>query len=277
MSLYFISVNTPSNVVAYIGQGMPTIANSNVFTTVVDDSDFGVKDLLLDMHSHKFNEIMTGKQYVDVYYDGTSIIGTLKNVDFNFPSKAKISLFGTDYECSINADYVFSFPVSIHPAIKEKRVNVAIKVDGFPFTSLEIGGSNENTKAITFLDENGVYNVTPSDSVTLASYWQNNLVDLSWSAVDLATVSGLLAHCVFHYILPNMSNLNLSVEEQNGLLELQNNLLPIIPTTLSTIAPSGTVADIHYASYRHHLEQANQAITKYIEDKNKISKYYSLK
>jgi hypothetical protein len=273
MSLQFISVNTPSNIIAYIGSGNPVITSHSVFTTMVDDSDFGIKDLLIDKSSHKFDEIMAGKPYVDVYYDGTNIVGTLMNVDFNFPSVVKVSLFGGSYDCEVNGDYKFVFPVSIHPAISEKRVNVAIKAEGFPPTSIEIGGSNDGAEAITFLDEDGVYNVTPSNSGELASYWQNKLVDLQWSAVDLATITGLLAHTMFTYVLPNMEQLNLTVEEQNGLKELQTNLLPLIATNLSTVAPDENTMDIHYASYRYHLYQANEAIKKYIEDKTKISKY----
>lgn len=276
MALTFITVNAhTNNVVNAVGHSVPFFPDPNLFTTFADDTDNGIKDLINNVNSHSFDSVMTGKQYINAYYDGTNVKGTLLNVPSSVPSAATISILGQSYQTQIVNNQIL-FPINIHPAVAITRITVSIKVDGFPFTTLEIAGSNGNIETQIYQDSNEIYHIVPLKSSELANYWQNNFVDMTWSQADFATIDGLLVHTLFHYVLPNM-NLNLTVAEQNGLTDIQNTVLPVIPSTLANIIPDGVNADIHYNSYRYHMQQAKQAMDKYVEDRIEISKYTTLK
>lgn len=275
MAIQFISVNASTNDVKYIGGSMPFMIDKNVFTTMVDDSDTGIKDLLSDMSSHKFNDLMGTKPYITANYNGTQLIANIIN-NPNVSTVATVSMLGNTYACQI-VDNQIVVPISIHPCVANVRLNATINVDGIPFSTIELGGSGANVESQIYFDGNSVYNVVPAKSSDLGSYWQSNLVDLSSVNVDLATITGILAHTLFNYVLPNMTNLTLTTEEQNGLNEIKTNLLPLIPTILSNISPDGSTLDLHYASYRYHSNQAKQAIDNYMSDRNKITQYVTLK
>lgn len=248
--------------------------DKNVFTTIIDDSETGVKDLLTDIGSLKFNELIGEQLYINAFYDGTKIVANLLNNPNNVTT-ATISLLGNIYSVNV-VDNQINFPIVIHPSVADMRLNATVKAEGFHFSTLEIGGSSGIEECQVYFDGNGVYNVVPTKNYTLAQYHQNKEIDMSWSTVDLATIDGLLVHTLFNYVLPNIT-LTLTEEEQNGLNEIKNNLLPLIPTTLSNVATDGTKLDLHYASYRYHMQQGKTAMDKYVADMQEITKHVTLK
>lgn len=269
MSLAFITVKNDAVIGA--SEYIPVIPDRNAFTVVLDDADSGVKDLLTNVNSHVFSEIMTGKPYITAVYDGVNVTGTLVN---GTATQVKISILETAYQVGI-ANGQFTFPINLHSAVVDQHLTLNIRVDGFPYTFMEIAGRNSNVETAIYQDANGVYQVVPSKSADLANYWQNNLVDMSWSNVDLATADGIAIHTLFNYVLPAL-NLTLTANEQAGLTEIQNNLLPSIPTNLSNLT-DGTNFDLHYNSYKLHTQQAKTAMEKYVADRTEISKYIVLK
>lgn len=275
MALTFITVNSSNNAVVFAGgYSIPFFPNPSYFTTIVDDTDSYVQDLINNVNSYTFDVVMAGKSYINASYDGTNVKGILVNPPATLPTQANISLLGQVYQVEITNNQ-FTFPVTIHPAVSIQRITASVKVDGFPFTTLEIAGSNGNIQSQIYKDINNVYQIVPLYGADLATYWQNNLVDMSYSNVDLATADGIAIHTLFHYVLPAL-NLTLTSGEQAGLAEIQNNLLPSLATNLSNIS-DGTNLDIHYNSYKFHTQQAKQAMDKYVADRIEISKYTTLK
>jgi hypothetical protein len=275
MSLTFITVNAKTNQVVFAGgYSVPFFPNPDLFTTFADDTDSGIKDLINNVNSHTFDQIMTGKPYISVYYDGTNVIGTLVNPPSTVSTQATVSVLGQTCQVDI-VNNQFTFPVTLHLAVAIVRVTLSVKVEGFPFTTIEIGGSNGNIEATIYQDSSGVYKIVPAKASDLAAYWQNSMVDMSYSNVDLATADGIAIHTLFHYVLPAL-NLTLTASEQAGLTEIQNNLLPSLATNLSNIT-DGTNFDIHYNSYKLHTQQAKSAMDKYVADRIEISKYTTLK
>lgn len=274
MALAFITVNAQTNTVVGANIYIPVIPDKNCFTSVLDDTDTGVKDLLVNVNSHLFSDIMTAKPYISSTYDGTTVIGVLINAPSPLPTQATISLLGNSYQVIITNNQ-FTFPITIHPAVADTRLTLNIRVDGFPYTFMEIGGRNSNVESQIYQDSNGVYQVIPAKNADLANYWQNSLVDMSWSNVDLATADGIAIHTLFNYVLPSL-NLTLTPQEESAIVEIQNNLLPSIATNLSNIS-DGTNVDLHYNSYKLHTQQAKTAMGKYVADRVEISKYITLK
>ena len=268
MSLAFITVKNDAVIGA--NQYIPVTPDRNAFTVVLDDTDNGVKDLLANVNSHQFSEIMTGKPYITAIYDGTNVTGTLVN---GTATQATISILEQAYQVAVTNGQ-FTFPITLHPAVTDQHLTLNIRVDGFPYTFMEIGGRNSNVETAIYQDASGVYQVVPSKSADLANYWQNNLVDMSWSNVDLATADGIAIHTLFNYVLPSL-NLTLTPQEEQAITEIQNNLLPYIATNLGNIS-DGTNTDIHYASYKMHTQQAKTAMEKYVADRIEISKYIVL-
>lgn len=274
MSITFITANAHNNNIMYCGVSIPFFPDHNTFTTIVDDTDLGIADLINNVNSHKFDEVMIGKPYINVYYDEIQIIGTIMNTS-TMPTEVTISMLGISCKCPIiNGQFIF--PITFHPSVVDRRINVTLKIEGFPYTCLEIGGSNGNIETQIYQDSTGKYHVVPLKSTDLANYWQNKLVDPTWSQVDLATITGLVAHTLFNYVLPNLQ-LNLTPEEQSGLLDIQNTILPSIASTLENIKPNDADIEIHYASYRYHMQKGKQAMDNYVVDRNEISKYTTLK
>lgn len=272
MALTFITVK--QDVVIGANIYIPVIPDRQAFTSVLDDTDNGVKDLLSNVNSHTYSEIMTGKPYLTVTYDGTNVTGVLNNAPSSVPIQATISILGKSYQVSITNNQ-FTFPINLHPATNDQHLTLNIRVDGFPYTFIEISGRNNNVDCVIYQDSNGVYQIVPAKASDLAAYWQNSLVDMSYSNVDLATADGIALHTLFKYVLPAL-NLTLTAQEQTGLAEIQNNLLPSLATNLSNIS-DGTNLDIHYNSYKSHTQQAKQAMDKYVADRVEISKYITLK
>jgi hypothetical protein len=69
----------------------------------------------------------------------------------------------------------------------------------------------------------------------------------------------------------------LTPDEQNGVTEVQNNVISNIVSTLANIAPVGQSKDIHYASYESNISKAKTAMDNYTKDRNEILKYTQLK
>jgi hypothetical protein len=272
MSLAFITVK--NNAVIGANIYIPVIPDRNAFTVVLDDTDNGVKDLLSDVNSHLFSDVMGSKPYLTATYDGINVTGALVNAPSSVPSQVAISLIGQIHQVPITNGQ-FTFPINLHPAVTDQHLTLNIRVDGFPYTFMEIAGRNSNVENTIYQDTNGVNQVVPVKNADLANYWQNNLVDMSWSSVDLATADGIAIHTLFHYVLPAL-NLTLTASEQAGLIEIQNNLLPSLSTTLANVS-DGTNLDIHYNSYKLHTQQAKIAMDRYVADRMEISKYITLK
>lgn len=268
MALTFITVNAKTSAVIFAGgYSVPFYPNRDLFTTFADDTDSGIKDLIANVNSHTFDVVMAGKPYISVFYDGTNINGALVNGSGN---QASVSLLGQAYQVDITNNQ-FAFPVSVHPAVGHQRITASVRVDGFPFTTLEIAGSNGNVESQIYKDINNVYQIVPLNSADLANYWQNSLVDMSWSNVDLATADEIAIHTLFQHVLPAL-NLTLSPQEEAAIVEIQNNLLPSYSTTLANLADN-----LHYNSYKFHTQQGKQAMDKYVTDRTEISKYTTLK
>jgi hypothetical protein len=275
MALAFVTVNSTNNAVVFAGSNLPFQPNRSYFTTIADDADPYIKDLLSNVNAHTFDIVMTGKPYVVSFYDGANLHINLMNPPATVPTTASVSFLGQAFSTSI-VNNASTFPITIHPAVSEQRVTASVKIDGFPLTSIELAGSNGNAPSQVYRDSNNVCQIVPQNNSDLANYWQNNFVDMAWSEADLATITGLLAHTLFHYVLPNM-NLTLTTAEQNGLKDVQNNILPSIASNLTNIIPDGVTDDIHYNSYKLHVQQAKQAMDKYVADRVEISKYITLK
>lgn len=275
MALTFITVNSANNVVVNAANYMPIIQNYNYYTTILDDTDNGVKELLANVNSHLFSEIMTGKPYISLNYDGTNVKGSLVNPPTTSPTQANISLLGQVYQVPIINNQI-TFPITIHAAISNQRIPLTVRVDGFPYVSMEIGGNLISTEIQIYQDSSNIYHIVPVKSTDLATYWTSQSVDTAWEMADLAMVTGLTAHLLFHYVLPSL-NLTLTSDEQNGISDFQMNILPNIVSTLANIAPIGQQNDIHYASYKAHIAQAKTAMDNYITDRNKILQYTTLK
>jgi hypothetical protein len=265
MALAFITVKNDSVIGA--NQYIPVIPDRESYTAVLDDTDNGVKDLLVNVNSHVFSEIMGVKLYISATYDGSNVKGTLVN---GSATQATVSILGQSYQVSI-VDGQFTFPVRLHPAVLDQHLTLNIRVDGFPYTFMEIAGRNSNVEITLYQDVNGVYNVIPAKSADLANYWQNSLVDMSYSYVDLATADELALHTLFNKVLPVL-NLTLTPEEEAAIVEIQNNLLPLFSTTLANLN-----GNLHYGSYKLHTQQGQQAMEKYVADRIEISKYIALK
>jgi hypothetical protein len=262
MALSFITVK--NDTITEKNMYIPVIIDRNAFTAVLDDTDLSVS-------SASFSGVMGTKPYVTVSYDGTNVNGIVVN---STATQAELSINGQSYQVPITNN-VFIFPFNIHAALADIRLTLNIRVDGCPYTFIELSGRNSNIETALYKDANGVYQAVPSKSADLASYWQNNLVDMSFSNVDLATADGIAIHTLFNYVLPAL-NLTLTTAEQAGLDEVKNNLLPSLSTNLSNISDS-TNTDIHYASYKLHIQQAKIAMDKYVADRVEISKYITLK
>lgn len=266
MSLAFITVKNDAVIGANIY--IPVIPDKNAFTAVLDDTDAGVKDLLVDINSHKYSEIMSAKPYITAVYDGTNVTGTLVN---GTASQATISILEQSYQVSITNGQ-FTFPITLHPALSDTHLTLSIRVDGCPYVLMEIAGRNSNVECAIYQDTNGVYQVVPAKASDLAFYWQNSLVDMSYSAVDLATADEIAIGVLFDKVLPAL-NLTLTAEEESAIVEIQNNLLPSYSTRLSNLSDG----NIHYESYKLHTQQGKQAMDKYVTDRMEISKYITLK
>jgi hypothetical protein len=271
LAITFITVNAKTNSVVFAGgYSIPFFPNPDLFTTFADDTDTGVKDLIANVNAHLFDSVMIGKPYINAYYDGTNIIGNLINTT-TIPAQVSVSLFGKVFQADVTGNQ-FTFPITIHPAVGHQRVTVSVMADGFPFTSLEIAGSNGNVESQIYKDVNGIYQIVPEKNVDLAAYWQNTLVDMSYSAVDLATADEIAIYTLFKHVLPAL-NLMLSPQEEAAIAEIQNNLLPSYTTTLSNLVDG----NLHYESYKLHTGQGKQAMEKYVADRIEISKYTTLK
>jgi hypothetical protein len=265
MALAFITVKNDSVIGA--NQYIPVIPDREAFTAVLDDTDNGVKDLFMNVNSHVFSEIMGVKPYVTATYDGLNVNGTLVN---GTSTQATISLLSQSYQVDIVGGQ-FTFPIKLHQAVLDQHLTLNIRVDGVPYTFMEIAGRNSNVELTIYQDTNGVYNVVPSKAADLANYWQNSLVDMSYSYVDLATADELALHTLFNKVLPVL-NLTLTPEEEAAILEIQNNLIPLFSTTIENLN-----GNLHYGSYKLHTQQGQQAMEKYIADRIEISKYFTLK
>jgi hypothetical protein len=231
-----------------------------------------IKDLIFNINSHSFDEVMVNKPYINVSYDGTNLIGNLMNASSN-PTQATISILDKTYQVAI-VNNSFTLPVKFHPSIAQVKVSLSIRIDGFPLTMIEIGGNNGSISVAIYQDSNGIYQIAPTKSIDLANYYQNSLVDMSFANVDLATADGIVMHTLFHYVIPAL-NLTLTQQEQDAITEIQNNLLPSIPTNLGNLI-NGANLDLHYLSYKTHIQQAKEAMDKYIADRIEISKYITL-
>jgi hypothetical protein len=265
LALAFITVKNDTVIGA--NQYIPVIPDREAFTAVLDDTDNGVKDLFTNVNSHLFSEIMGAKPYITATYDGANVKGTLVN---GAATQATISILEQSYQVDI-VDGGFTFPIKLHLAVLDQHLTLNIRVDGFPYTFMEIAGRNSNVELSVYQNVNGVYNVVPSKSADLANYWQNSLVDMSYSYVDLATADELALHTLFNKVLPVL-NLTLTPEEEAAIVEIQNNLLPLFSTTLVNLN-----GNLHYGSYKLHTQQGQQAMEKYVADRIEISKYVTLK
>jgi hypothetical protein len=270
--LVFLNVDYASNSVIYAGYSPPWQDNHNAYTTILDDTHAGVKDLISNVSSHTFDSIIGTTPYIKANYDGANIN---VNVINGTASTVTLSILGNTYTATVINGTV-AFPIAVHPSVSSARIPVSILVDGFPHTSIEIGGSNGNTSVQMYQDVNGIYNVVPANSTDLANYHTAKSMDTNWMIPDLGTITGLNAHVLFHYVLPAL-NLQLTADEQNGLSDIKTNILPSIVSTLANIAPVGHENDIHYASYKYHIAQAKTAMDSYTNDRNEIMKYTTLK
>lgn len=268
MAIVFISANAQNNNVVGVNQFIPCYPDHNVFTTFADNSDVLVKDLMSNIYAHSFSEVKAGKPFINMFYDGTNVIGTLVN---GVATEATLSVMGKAIQVPI-VNGQFTSPITVHEAVKNQRISVSVIADGFPHTTIEVGGANTDIPVQIYQNTSGVYNVVPLKNIDLANYWQNSLVDMQWGQADLATITGLLAHTLFHYVLPSM-NLTLTAEEQNGLNDIQTNVLPVLPSTLANVNPDNVNVDIHYNSYKYHIAQAKQAMDRYVADRVEIEKY----
>lgn len=275
MSLTFVTVNALTNSVLFCGNNVHFPYDHNSFTTILDDTDNGVKDLIANVNSHKFNDIMVGKPYITATYDGSNIVANLINPPASVPTQSTISILGTSYTCSIANNQII-FPIDFHPSVAQNRVNAVVKVDGLPYVYLEIGGNFGNTEIQVYTDSNGGHHVVPLKSSDLAAYWQNSKVDMTWSQADLATITGLLTEILIQHVIPAL-NLTLTEDEKNGITDMQATILPSIVSNLATIAPLNGVKDIHYLSYKSHLIEAKTAMDSYKIDRDEIMKYTTLK
>lgn len=269
MSLVFINANGHTNNVNYAGYGQPYLCDHNAFTVIADDTDTGIKDLMADVNSHTFDSVMGVNPYLRAHYDESNIFVSLVN---GTGTKITFSVLGVAYQADI-ADGQATFPIKVHPACSAQKLTVSIRVDGFPFTSVEIGGNGSAVEAQIYQDSTGMYNVVPVKSADLANYWTASSMDTSWMIADLATITGLNAYVLFNYVLPAL-NLTLTADEQTALTDIQSNVVPNIVTTL---ASAGQGNDIHYLSYKEHISQAKTAMDNYTNDRNEIMKYITLK
>lgn len=265
MALTFITVK--NNAVTEANIYIPVIIDRNAFTSVLDDTDSGVKDLLSNVNSHLFSDVMGNKPYLTVSYDGSNVVGTVVN---STATQAILSVNGQSYQVAITNNQ-FTFPISLHPAVTDMKLTLNIRVDGCPYTFIEIGGRNSNVEVAFYQDTNGAHQVVPAKASDLASYWQNNLVDMSYSAVDLATADEIAIGVLFNKVIPVL-NLTLTTDEESAIVEIQNNLLPLFSTTLANLN-----GNLHYGSYKLHTQQGQQAMEKYVADRVEISKYITLK
>lgn len=276
MALTFITANAQTSAVLYCGSHPFFPPDHNSFTTILDDADTGVKDLLANINSHTFDNVMTDKPYIKAFYDGSYITVTLVNPPATVPEAATLSILGTAYILTIDTDYTVKLPIIVHPSVAQSRINVSIKVEGFPITYLEIGGNSGSAETQMYQDNNANLHVVPLNNIDLANYWTNTIVDTKWNTADVATITGLLAHTLFHYVIPAL-NLTLTEDEQNALSDIQTNIIPSIVSTLGTVKPVIGTEDLHYMSYKGHLAQAKVALNNYINDKDEILKYTSMK
>jgi hypothetical protein len=271
LSLVFLNVNTSTNAVNYASYGNPNhLADHNAFITLVDDTDNGVKDLLLNPSSHSFLDVIGSKPYMSASYDGSNVIITLNNTNTS-PTEANISIIGVVYQFPITNNQI-AIPITVHPLLQTQRITVTSIVDGFPYTAIEVGGTGSSVETQVYKDINGLLQVVPVKSADLALYWQNSLVDMSFSNVDLATADEIAIGVLFNKVIPTL-NLTLTSEEEAAISEIQNNLLPSFSTTLANLANG----NLHYNSYKLHSQQAKTAMDKYVADKIEISKYVELK
>jgi hypothetical protein len=281
MSLAYIVANAHSNVVMQASQFPPVYADKLTYCTVLDSTDNGVKDLLSNTSSHTFDSIMSNRQYVNVYYDNTNLIGTIKNPSANPPTSVNVSMLDQMINVPL-ANNSFTLPITIHPSVAEQRLEISVNADGCPPCYIEIGESNGNIPVQMYQDSNGVYHLIPQNNGDLALYWQNQLVNPTWNVADIATALGILMDAVFGKLIPQMQNasyapLSLTTAEENGLNDIKTNILSNVASTLANIQPDSTTTDVHYSSYRAHIANANQAMSNYVSDRTEILKYTTLK
>jgi hypothetical protein len=258
MALAFITVK--NGVVIENNIYIPVIIDRNAFTVTLDDTD-------LPDNTNLFSEVMGSKPYVTATYDGSNVVGVVYNSTSN---QVSLSINGQSYQVSV-INNQFTFPFNLHSSVLDQRLTVNVIAEGCPYLFIEIGGRNNNVETTIYQDVNGVYQVVPAKSADLANYWQNSLVDMSYSYVDLATADELALHTLFNKVLPAL-NLTLTPEEEAAIVEIQNNLIPLFSTTIENLN-----GNLHYGSYKLHTQQGQQAMEKYIADRIEISKYFTLK
>lgn len=287
MALVFLNVGGNTGTVFFAGFGQPNwLVDHGSFTVTADDSTPTVKDLMSNVNAHTYDAVMGTQPYLTATYNNADIIVTLHNAPVTPPTTATFSVLGNTYTETI-ANGQATFPITLHPAVSNQRVTVAIMVDGFTNIYVDAGGQGSNVEATSYQDASGIVHIAPSHNADLASYWQAQAMNPVWSQSDLATITGLNAYVLFHYVLPALTNgtytpITLSADEQSGLADIQTHILPNIPSVLSVLTPvppsGGTQTfDVHYSSFRAHLQSAKTAMDSYVADRLAITQHVQLK
>lgn len=275
MAICYVTGNIPTDTVVQATEYPPIITDPNSFTVLLDDSDQMVKDVMADTTTHKFSEVMTGKPYVKLQYNGANLIITLINPPTTVPTSVTMSVLGQSVTVNLTSGQT-TVPFTIHPSVPRQRVQITVNTDGFPYSYIDIAGAYRDVTVQAYKDTNGTYNIVPVNAIDLANYYTQKDVDTKWSDADFKTVTDFLVDAVFNVILPSL-NVTLTTEQTNGLNDIKANVVPYLNSTLATINPTGTQSEMHYASYQYHNEQAKSAMDSYVSDKTEITKYTTLK
>jgi hypothetical protein len=160
-------------------------------------------------------------------------------------------------------DNVATVTLAIHPSMTNELIMVAVSATGCVGATANVGtGTGQDIGQQIYTPAGGVPTVDPVGAggiPFLETYWTSQ-IPAGWSIGNLFTAMSLILDGLYNqtYGLVEALNSSLSTGAQNGLTDIQTNLLPKLSPTLGTINPTGTAQDIDYAAMLNGFEAGAQ-------------------
>jgi hypothetical protein len=262
----------------------------------IDESDVTVTDAYNNpSHYLVQNEKLVLQPYftlASTASNGTeTIIAMLNNPPATTPTQVTFTVLGQTYtEALTNGQATLA--LTLHPAIVGQQINIEVSAAGCVSGTLNIGGSSSSIpmKVVTTTTPNTISPVYRSDG---ESYYAG-VIPAETLFADIGTANSLVTHFSFDKVPATLrlmnslitwaknpvytpfspsaqdnadiSTITLTVDELNGLSDIEANLMPSLYTTLANACPSGGSKQLQYARYLADSQTSYNSFSDYVRD-----------
>jgi hypothetical protein len=272
--------------------------NLNGYAGVIsfDESDSVAKDAFnnKDKYIIQNNELVLQPYFTlasAVSNGTTAITATLNNPPVTLPTQATFSVLGQTYTETLTNGQA-SLPLTLHPSIAEQQINVEVSAIGCVSGTLNIGGSGASIpmKVVTTTTPNTISPVYRSDG---EAYYAR-VIPAETLFADIGTANSLVTHFAFDKVpaalrlmnslinwaknptyapfalsdqdTADVATITLSVDEVNGLADIETNLMPSLYTTLANAYPQEGIKQLQYARYVADSQTSYNSFSDYVRD-----------